>query len=67
MFQRGVFLDVFTVLVEGGGTNEVHLTPGQHGLEQICGIHGAFRSAGSHHRVEFVEQQHLALAPTEFP
>ena len=57
-----VLLDVLAVLVEGGGADRVQLPAGEHRLEQVGGVHGAFRRAGTDDRVELVdEQDDLAL------
>ncbi len=55
--QRGILLDVLTVLVEGGGADTVQLTPGKSGLEHVAGIHGALGLAGTDHRVQLVDEQ----------
>ena len=59
--QGGVLFDVLTVFVEGGSADAVQLAAGQHGLEQVAGVHGAFGLARAHHGVQFVdEKDHLA-------
>ena len=40
--QGGVLLQVFAVLLEGGGTDGLQLAPGQHRLEDRGGVDGAF-------------------------
>ncbi len=61
--ERGVLLDVFAVLVEGRGADAVELAPGEHRLEQVAGVGGAFGAAGADDVVELVdEQQHAAVA-----
>ncbi len=61
-FERRVFFDVFAVFIEGGGAHAVQLAARQRGLQHVARIHGAFRLAGAHHGVQFVdEQDHLAF------
>ena len=55
--EGGVFLDVFTVFVEGGGADAVEFAAGEHGLEEVAGIHGAFGLAGADDGVEFVDEK----------
>jgi len=60
--QRGVLLDVLAVLVERGGTDGVQLPAGQHRLEEVGRVHGAFRGARPDHGMQLVdEEDHLAL------
>ena len=56
--QGRILLDVLAVLVEGGGTDAAQFTAGQHGLEQIAGIHGPVCRARTHNRVDFVDEEH---------
>jgi len=55
---RGL-LDVFAVLVERGGAHDVELTPRQRGLQHVGGIHRPFGSAGTHQRVQLVDEDHV--------
>ena len=55
--QRGVLFDVLAIFVERGGADAVQLTPGQHRLEHVGGIHGAFGSAGADDGVQLVDEQ----------
>ncbi len=60
--QRRVLLDVLAVLVEGRGADGVQLAPGEHRLEQVGGVHGAFGGTRPDHGVQLVdEQDDLAL------
>ena len=43
--QGGVLLDVLAVLVEGRGTDHAELAPGEHRLDHVAGVHGAFGRA----------------------
>ncbi len=50
------------VLVQGGGAHRAQLPAGEHGLEQVRGVHRALRRPGPDDGVELVdEQDHLAL------
>ena len=65
--QSRVLLDVLSILVQRGGADAVELTPGQHGLENVAGIHGALGLARAHDGVELVdEQDDLPLAMLDF-
>mmetsp|Transcript_6214 Transcript_6214/g.25125 ORF Transcript_6214/g.25125 Transcript_6214/m.25125 type:complete len:674 (-) Transcript_6214:1823-3844(-) len=55
--ERGVLLDVFAVLVQGGGADAVQLAAGQGRLEHIAGVDGAFGLAGADHGVDLVDEQ----------
>ena len=55
--QRGIFLDVFAVLVQRGGADAVQFATRQRGLEHVAGVHGAFGLAGAHHGVQLVDEQ----------
>ncbi len=55
--QRRILLDVLAVLVQGGGTDTVQLTPGQRRLEHVAGVHGALGLARTDHGVQFVDEQ----------
>jgi hypothetical protein len=53
---------VLSVLVERRGTDRVQLAAREHGLEQVGGVHGPLRCAGTDDRMELVdEQDDLAL------
>ena len=61
-FQRGVLLDMFAVLIERRRADQMQFAAGQHGLEQIGGIHRAFGRSGSNDRMQFIdEEQDLTL------
>ena len=60
--QRRVLLDVLAILVERGRADAVQLTARQRRLQQVRGVHCAFRLARADQRVHFVdEQDHAAL------
>ncbi len=56
--QGGVLLDVPAVFVERGRADGVQLTAGQHRLQKVGGVHGAFGSAGTDHRVQLIDEEH---------
>ncbi|GBD28426.1 hypothetical protein HRbin31_00443 [bacterium HR31] len=62
--QGRVLLDVLPVLVQGSSADAVQLAAGQHGLEDVGGVHGRpLRGTRAHHGVDLVdEQDDLALA-----
>ena len=51
-----VFLNVFAVLVQGGGTDHAQLTTSEHGLDHVAGVHGTFGGTGTYDGVEFVHK-----------
>ena len=55
--QRRVLLDVLAVLIERRRADRPQLAPGQHRLQQVGGIDGAFGGAGSDDRVQLVEEE----------
>ena len=56
-FQGGVLLNVFPVFVERGGAYGLELTPGEGGLDDVGGVHGAFRGAGAYDGVQFIDEE----------
>ena len=54
--ESWIFFDVFAVLVEGGGADEMKFASGEHWLNHVAGVHCAFRSAGADDGVEFVDE-----------
>ena len=65
--QCRVFLDVLTVLVEGGRADAVELAARKRGLKHVAGVHRAVSLTGADHRVQLVdEQDDLALLFGEF-
>ena len=60
--QRGVFLDVFAVLVERGRAHAMQFATRQRGFKHVAGVHRALGLAGTHHGVQFVNENNgLAL------
>jgi len=55
--QGGVLLDVLAVLVERRSADAVQLAAGQHGLEEVAGIHGPLGLARADDRVELVDEE----------
>src|SRR5690606_14636820 len=56
-FERLVFLEVFLVFVERGGTDGTQLATGEGRLEDIRGIHGAFTTARTDKGVYLIDEQ----------
>ena len=66
-FQRGVFLDVFSVLIERGRADRAQLAAREHRLEHIRRIHRAFGRTRADDRVQLVDEQNdLALGVGDF-
>ena len=55
--QGGVLFDIFAVLVECGGTDDLDLSAGKRRLEDICGIHASLRFAGSDNVMDLVDHK----------
>src|SRR5205823_2221405 len=53
-----ILLDVLAVLVEGGRADALDLAASESGLEDVGGIDGAFRRAGTDQRVQLVDEEH---------
>ncbi len=58
--QCGVLFDILAVLVQRGGADAVQLAPGQHGLEQVAGIHAALGLACADDGVQLVDEENDA-------
>ena len=54
--QGGVLLDVLAVLVEGRGPDHAQLASGQHRLDHVAGVHGAFGRPGADDGVQLVDE-----------
>ena len=66
--ESGVLFDVLAVFVERGRADAVQLAAGQHGLQQVAGVHGAFGLARADDGVQLVdEQDDLCPRPTGLP
>src|SRR5690606_40683639 len=55
--ERGILLDVFTVLVECRRTDEAQLAAREHGLEHVGCRDRSLAPAGTHEGVEFVDER----------
>ena len=55
--ERRVFFNILAVFVEGRGADAVQLAARQHGLEQVAGVNGAVRRAGTHDGVQLVDEE----------
>ena len=59
--QRRIFFNMLSVFIQRSGADALDLPTGQRGLENIGGIHTAFRLSGPHNVLQFVnEQNHIA-------
>src|ERR1700692_2675006 len=56
-FERGIFLDVFTVFVERGRANGAQFAASERRLEHIRGVDCAFSGSCTHQSVEFVDKE----------
>ena len=62
-----VFLDVFPVLVQCRGTDQMQFTTGQHRLQQVTSIHGAFCLTSTDNIVNFINKKNdLAFTLFDF-
>src|SRR5207244_713634 len=52
-----VLLDVLAVLVQRGRADAVQLAAGEHGLQQVGGVHRALGRARADHRVQLVDEE----------
>ncbi|BAS06912.1 hypothetical protein AHiyo4_03340 [Arthrobacter sp. Hiyo4] len=64
--QRSVLLDVLAVLIQGGGTDGLQFTAGQHGLQDGRGIDGTFSGTGTHEGVDLVDEEDDVAAGADF-
>mmetsp|Transcript_74058 Transcript_74058/g.176592 ORF Transcript_74058/g.176592 Transcript_74058/m.176592 type:complete len:333 (+) Transcript_74058:1346-2344(+) len=56
--QGGILLNVLAVLVHGGGPNTAQLPPCQHGLQEVCCVHGPVGLASTDQQVRLVDEEH---------
>ena len=64
--QRRILLDVLAVLVERRGADALDFAAGQRRLQHVRGVDRAFRAAGTHQRVQLVDEQDRVLRPANF-
>ena len=55
--QGGILLDMFAILIEGGGAHHVQFATGEHRFEHVPGVHGPFGGTGTNHGVQFVDEE----------
>ena len=55
--QGGILLDVLAVLREGGGADDLDLTPAQGGFENVGGVHRSLRVTSPHDGVNLVNDK----------
>src|ERR1017187_439271 len=60
-FQRGVLLDVLAILVHRGRANHLQLAARERGLDDIAGVHRAFRGTGADDGVQFIDKKNDVL------
>ena len=66
-FERGIFLDVFAVFVEGGGADGAQLSAGQRRLQHVGGVNRALGGARADQGVQLVDEENdLALRVFDF-
>ena len=56
-FEGRVLLDVLAVLVERGGADAMQLASGQHGLQEVAGVHAALGLARTDNGVQLVDEE----------
>ncbi len=54
--QRRILLDPLPVLIQRGGSDHAQLAAGQHRLDHVAGVHGAFGRARSHQGVQLINE-----------
>ena len=65
--QCSVLFNVLPILVQGGCTDAVQLTSGQHRLQQVAGVHGTVCLACAYNGVQLInEQDDAAVALLDF-
>ena len=55
--QGSILFNVLTVFVEGSGTDNLDLTSGQGGFQNVRSIHAALGITGAHQIVDFIDDQ----------
>ena len=65
-FQGGILLNMLSVLIERGGADGLELPAGKGGLNDVGGIHGAFRGTGAYDGVQFVDEKDDVAFPAYF-
>jgi hypothetical protein len=64
--EGGVFLDVFTILVERGRADALEFSAGKRGLEDVGCIHRALGRARADDRVHLVDEDDDVFCPLHF-
>ena len=65
-FKRGVFLDVFAILVQRRRADALHLAARQRRLDDVACVHRAFCRASADNRVQFVNEQDDVFCAADF-
>ena len=56
-FQGGITFNILAIVVQGGGADALDLAPRQGGFQDVGGVNRAFRGAGPHQGVYFVDEE----------
>src|SRR5699024_6775553 len=64
--QGSILFDILAVFVEGGGTDYLNLPPGEGRLEDVGGVHGAFRISCPHQIMDLINDQDDIAAGLDF-
>ena len=65
-FKRCVLFDALFVFVERGGADALDFAAREGGLQNVGGIHGAFRAASSDDCMQFVQEKDDLLGTAQF-
>src|SRR6202790_5039829 len=65
-FKGAVFLDGLAIFSGRGGADALNFAARKRGLENVGGVQRAFRGAGAHQRVQFVDEHDGVLAFHQF-
>ena len=59
--QGGVLFNIFAVLIQGGGADDLNLSPGEGRFQDVGRVNGSLRAACPHDGVQLIdEQNHIA-------
>ncbi len=64
--QRRVFFDRLVIFLQGRRAYALEFAAGERGLEDVRGVHRAFRAAGADHGVDFIEEQNNVPGAARF-
>ena len=66
-FQCGVLFDIFPILGDGGGPDQLYFPSCQRRLQDIGGINRAFRTARTDKRMKLIQEQKDIAVIGHFP